>query len=152
MILVRTRAEIDGLLSLTVCGLQDLVPTLARLFFMGRLPMTLSFLQSAVLLAAGLQCKSIDDIQSELELPANQVLAFFNKTIKKAATHLQSLEEREVKEAIRDQLPQAPAKNGKPGKRRPAEPQLNEVHTACARAPTALLTAAARTAAHGDAG
>ena len=54
----------------------DLVPTLARLLFCGRLPsIRLSHLQLAVLLAIGLQHRSVDSIQAELDLPSNQVLS-----------------------------------------------------------------------------
>ena len=58
----------------------DILPTLARLLFLGRLRgMRLSYLQVAILLATGLQHRDVDAIASELDLPVNQVLAFFNK-------------------------------------------------------------------------
>ena len=58
----------------------DILPTLARLLFLGRLRgMRLSYLQVAILLATGLQHRDVDAIAVELELPVNQVLAFFNK-------------------------------------------------------------------------
>ena len=58
----------------------DILPTLARLLFLGRLRgMRLSYLQVAILLATGLQHRDVDNIAAELELPVNQVLAFFNK-------------------------------------------------------------------------
>ena len=58
----------------------DILPTLARLLFLGRLRgMRLSYLQVAILLATGLQHRDVDAIALELDLPVNQVLAFFNK-------------------------------------------------------------------------
>jgi Possible tRNA binding domain len=43
------------------------------------LGMRLSYLQVAILLATGLQHRDVDAISAELDLPVNQVLAFFNK-------------------------------------------------------------------------
>ena len=75
----------------------DTLPTLARLFFLGRVPQVrVSYLQLAIFLSAGLQRKDVDAVSSELDLPANQVLAFFNKTIRKIVTHLRGLIEATV--------------------------------------------------------
>ena len=75
----------------------DLLPTLARLYFVGRLPSVhLSALQMAILLACGLQHRDADDVTRELDLPANQVLAFFNKTVRKITSHLRQLIEKQV--------------------------------------------------------
>ncbi|KAJ1475385.1 GNAT acetyltransferase 2-domain-containing protein, partial [Baffinella frigidus] len=52
----------------------DLVPALARLFFLDRLP-------AAVLLGMGLQHRTIDALEVELKLEGRQLLANFNKTI-----------------------------------------------------------------------
>jgi Possible tRNA binding domain len=41
--------------------------------------MRLSYLQVAILLATGLQHRDVDAVSAELDLPVNQVLAFFNK-------------------------------------------------------------------------
>ena len=52
----------------------DTVPTIARLFFQGRLTgVTLSPAQSAILLSIGLQCKTVEAISVELSLQDNQV-------------------------------------------------------------------------------
>lgn len=70
----------------------DILPTLARIYFMGKIPSVhLSPLQLAIFLACGLQHRDADDVTREVDLPANQVLAFFNKTIRKICTHLRSL-------------------------------------------------------------
>jgi N-acetyltransferase 10 len=75
----------------------DTLPTLARLLFLGRLKgVRISYLQVAILLATGLQHRDVDSVAAELDLPVNQVLAFFNKTIRKIAQHLKELLEKQV--------------------------------------------------------
>ena len=70
----------------------DTLPILTQLLFQGRMPeIRLSYLQVAIILATGLQHRDVDSIANELNLPANQVLAFFNKTVRKITTHLRGL-------------------------------------------------------------
>ena len=70
----------------------DTLPTLTTLLFQGRMPeIHLSYLQVAIILATGLQHRDVDSIAAELNLPANQVLAFFNKTVRKLGSHLRGL-------------------------------------------------------------
>ncbi len=57
----------------------DLLPPLARAFFSRKLPASLSHAQAAILLSLGLQMKEVSGAEQELQLPANQVLALFNK-------------------------------------------------------------------------
>lgn len=78
----------------------DLLPVLARLFFLGRLPVALSSFQSATLLAIGLQHKSVDDVVAEFTVPANQVLALFNKSIRKFVAHLRAVQGRTVESTL----------------------------------------------------
>ncbi|KAI8086330.1 GNAT acetyltransferase 2-domain-containing protein [Halteromyces radiatus] len=63
----------------------DLVPAIAELYFRGVLPKdtTLSGVQSAILLGIGLQKKTVDDLEKELTLASNQVMALFVKIIRK---------------------------------------------------------------------
>jgi N-acetyltransferase 10 len=63
----------------------DLIPSLSQLYFTSRMGpnFRLSSVQSALLCGLGLQHKNIDDLSSELNLPTNQVLAMFNKAVKK---------------------------------------------------------------------
>lgn len=63
----------------------DLVSSLSQLYFTSRMGpgFRLSSVQSALLCGLGLQHKNIDDLSSELNLPTNQVLAMFNKAVKK---------------------------------------------------------------------
>lgn len=53
--------------------------------------MNLSSIQSAVLLGIGLQHKTVDVLVCELDLPANQILALFNKTIRRLSEYLDQL-------------------------------------------------------------
>jgi N-acetyltransferase 10 len=66
----------------------DLLPSLARAYFSGHIPATLSYSQAAILLTLGLQCKTVDDIAQDLGLPASQILALFSKSIRKLHAHL----------------------------------------------------------------
>ena len=51
----------------------------------------LSLVQSAILISLGLQHKSVEDMEKELTLPPNQLLAMFNKVIKKMINLLEEL-------------------------------------------------------------
>ncbi|VDP03494.1 unnamed protein product [Soboliphyme baturini] len=61
----------------------DLLPLVARLVFLKKIPVHLSGIQSSILLGMGLQRKSVDDVAKELNYPATQVLGLFNRIIKK---------------------------------------------------------------------
>ncbi len=51
----------------------DLLPPLARTYFAGRLPASMSYSQAAILLCLGLQQRELTDIEQVLQLPSNQV-------------------------------------------------------------------------------
>ncbi|KAF0694993.1 Aste57867_14162 [Aphanomyces stellatus] len=75
----------------------DLVPLVARLYFLNRLPeTTLSYLQRAILMSIGLQHQNVDVLTTELNVPSNQVLALFNKSVRKFSTAFQSIMEAEA--------------------------------------------------------
>eukprot|EP00124_Ichthyophonus_hoferi_P000690 Ihof_evm19s27 gene=Ihof_evmTU19s27 len=71
----------------------DLLPPLARVYFTGKLPVNLSALMSAVMLGMGLQYKTIDDLEKECGLPANQLLAMFNRAMRKLVQYIQGVAE-----------------------------------------------------------
>ena len=50
----------------------------------------------------GAQYKSVDDVATELDLPVNQVLALFNKLMRKVSKHLRGLKEEEVAAMLPD--------------------------------------------------
>jgi N-acetyltransferase 10 len=83
----------------------DLVPTIATLYFTGRIKesISLSGVQQAILLAIGLQHKDIEDISKELNLPTSQLLAMFIKILRKVTGHFATL----VSDAVDAELPKA---------------------------------------------
>ena len=114
-----TKSELDGLLTpfdhkrleayaqgvLDYHVVLDLIPTIANLYFTGRLKqdLKLSGLQQAILLAIGLQRKDVDPIATELSLPSSQLLAIFIKVLRKITTHLGGL----VAGAVEAEMPDA---------------------------------------------
>jgi N-acetyltransferase 10 len=84
----------------------DLLPTIATLYFSGRLKqaVSLSRVQQAILLAVGLQRKRVEDMERELELASSQVLGLFVKVMRKFSAHFRSL----VEGAIGETMPDAP--------------------------------------------
>ena len=89
----------------------DLLPLLASLLFTGRLPVALSFTQQAILLALGLQHKDVEVVGRELGLAVQQVLAQFNKSVRKLSTWMRE----EVEKGKR-----AEATQGRKGQKRAA--------------------------------
>ncbi|KAI4101288.1 MAG: hypothetical protein L6R37_005031 [Teloschistes peruensis] len=71
----------------------DMIPSIAHLFFTGRLEgaVSLTGVQQSILLAIGLQRKVLEDVEKELGLPANQLLAMFVKIVRKVAGHFRGL-------------------------------------------------------------
>lgn len=71
--------------------IMDIVPELARLFFMRRFgEMNLSALQQILLIGQGLQHKTIDDLMVEFpEVQSSQMLSFFNRTIKRIQKYME---------------------------------------------------------------
>ncbi|KAF4610814.1 hypothetical protein D9613_007060 [Agrocybe pediades] len=96
----------------------DLLPSVADLYFQKRLgssrsadaqagegPVRLTAVQSSILLALGLQRKTLEDLESELQIPASQTLALFVKMIRKISKRLIDIR----KAAIEAEMPQATA-------------------------------------------
>jgi N-acetyltransferase 10 len=92
---------------------RDLIPTVAHLFFFGRLgpELRLSQLQCAILLGMGLQSKTIDQLAKETTLPAGQLLAMFNKSVRKISKCLQKIFEDEAAREVDHSLNQAKSKS-----------------------------------------
>jgi N-acetyltransferase 10 len=80
----------------------DLLPSIARLYFTGRFgsDFTLSSLQAALLCGIGIQNREVDSITAELGLPSNQVLAMFNKAVRKISIALNGIMEEHEKTAM----------------------------------------------------
>lgn len=79
----------------------DLVPVLARSHFAKPL-VSLSSVQAAILLAVGLQHKSIDDVAAELNLPASQAMAMFSKIVRKFSTHFRAVVRKDIAATMPD--------------------------------------------------
>jgi len=77
----------------------DLLASIARLYLLGRFgpDFVISSLQAALLCGIGVQMKSVDSITSELGLPSNQILAMFNKAVRKISMALNAIVEEDEK-------------------------------------------------------
>ena len=78
----------------------DLAPTLATFHFTSRLSpssVSLTGVQSSILLAIGLQRKTLEELEAELGLPVSQLLAMFVKVVRKMASYFRRLLEDEEK-------------------------------------------------------
>lgn len=111
-----TKAELDGLFSpfdlkrmdsyannmLDYHVILDMVPAMAMLYFSGRLKpaIKLSGVQSAILLAIGLQRKVMEDVEKELGLAVSQLLAMFVKIVRKMSSYFRGLVEGAVAESM----------------------------------------------------
>ncbi|KAJ3016085.1 N-acetyltransferase 10 [Thoreauomyces humboldtii] len=88
--------------------IMDLVPALARAYFLGRLHrpgqtnafVKLSPVQAALLAGLGLQKKSVDDLAKELDVPGTQIMALFGKCVRKCHAFLSGVVEGGVREAV----------------------------------------------------
>lgn len=88
--------------------IMDLLPAVARLYFTGQLPgVSLSPVQATIMVALGLQCQTIDDVVEQLKLRNNQVLAMFNKAMRKLVQQLAAVEDQAIAESL--QLPKRKA-------------------------------------------
>ncbi|KAI9362981.1 GNAT acetyltransferase 2-domain-containing protein [Zopfochytrium polystomum] len=105
----------------------DMIPTIARLYYLGYLSspvlekipeggattahaaavaetgtkgVHLSPVQSAILLAAGLQRKTLEEVAAELTLPVSQVMALFAKVVRKFSLYFTAVEEAGITAAV----------------------------------------------------
>ncbi|KAK4691666.1 hypothetical protein P7C71_g5378, partial [Lecanoromycetidae sp. Uapishka_2] len=85
----------------------DMIPPIAHLYFTGRLKPSVSLtgVQSSILLAIGLQRKILEDVEKELGLPTSQLLAMFVKIVRKVSTHFRRL----LEGAVIETMPQVDA-------------------------------------------
>jgi len=83
----------------------DMLPTIAQLYFTGRLKgqVKMSGVQTAILLGIGLQRKEFSDVEKELGLNSSQLMAMFVKVIRKVATSFRSI----VEGAVEETMPEA---------------------------------------------
>ena len=76
----------------------DLMPTIARLYFLNQLcqDAKVSAMQEAILVGLGLQCKTVRDLSAELDLPHNQILGLFNRMLRKHTGALKGVAEEAI--------------------------------------------------------
>ncbi|XP_069821291.1 RNA cytidine acetyltransferase isoform X1 [Dendropsophus ebraccatus] len=81
--------------------IMDLIPSISKLFFLQRFGgLNLSAAQSALLLGIGLQHKSVDQLEKEIELPASQLMGLFNRIIRKVVQLLSRIQEKAVEDEM----------------------------------------------------
>jgi N-acetyltransferase 10 len=114
-----TKAELDALFSpfdlkrldsyannmLDYHVILDMLPSIATLYFAGRLKtqLKMSGVQVALLLAVGLQRKEFSEVEKELNLSSSQLMAMFVKVIRKVATAFRGI----LEGAVREEMPEA---------------------------------------------
>nr|XP_057943861.1 RNA cytidine acetyltransferase isoform X2 [Doryrhamphus excisus] len=77
--------------------IMDLVPTAARMFFLQQLgDVSLSAAQCALLLGVGLQHKSVDRLEKEINLPSSQLMGLFNRLVRKFVQVFTSIQEKAI--------------------------------------------------------
>ncbi|TKS73604.1 RNA cytidine acetyltransferase [Collichthys lucidus] len=77
--------------------IMDLIPTVARVFFLKQLGgVSLSAAQCALLLGVGLQHKSVEQLEKEIELPSSQLMGLFNRLIRKIVQVFTNIQEKAI--------------------------------------------------------
>lgn len=76
----------------------DLLPIVGTLFFQRRLPSVgpLPWLHAAILLGLGLQYKPVEALVNELQMPSHQILALFNKAVRRLTGAIRAVQEQSV--------------------------------------------------------
>ncbi|KAL6502634.1 hypothetical protein OROHE_024287 [Orobanche hederae] len=75
---------------------EDFVEDLARAYFWEKIPISLSYAQTSVLLCMGLQGKDISHIQEEMKLERRQILTLYWKVMKKFYNYLSGISSKET--------------------------------------------------------
>lgn len=93
----------------------DLLPTIAMLYFGGRLRvaednslLNISGVSAALLLAIGLQRRTIEDVASELQVVVSQAHALLSKSVRWIIKNIRAIERRAIDEDLED-APEPPA-------------------------------------------
>ncbi|TRY75386.1 hypothetical protein TCAL_06345 [Tigriopus californicus] len=110
----------------------DLMPGIARLYFLNQLGESrVSAMQEAILVGIGLQCKIVDQLAKELDLPASQLLGLFNRMIRKLFAALKVIQETDIAQTMgMGRLKEVADKNGD---LQPLEETMDEELTAAAK-------------------
>ncbi len=85
--------------------IMDLVGALAKLFFLKRFGPGMdrdkvTVTQKVILAGLGLQKKSVDDLEKELEMPSAQVLSLFHRLMKALTARLKAMQEEDIAKSL----------------------------------------------------
>ncbi|KAL0629057.1 RNA cytidine acetyltransferase [Plecturocebus cupreus] len=81
--------------------IMDMIPAISRMYFLNQLgDLALSAAQSALLLGIGLQHKSVDQLEKEIELPSGQLMGLFNRIIRKVVKLFNEVQEKAIAEQM----------------------------------------------------
>ncbi|XP_078405701.1 RNA cytidine acetyltransferase [Cetorhinus maximus] len=81
--------------------IMDMMPTISQLYFLNQLgDISLSVAQSAMLLGIGLQHKSVDQLEKEIDLPSSQLMGLFNRLIRKVVQLFNNILEKAMEEQM----------------------------------------------------
>ncbi|KDP35269.1 hypothetical protein JCGZ_09428 [Jatropha curcas] len=78
----------------------DSVSVLARLYFRGKLPVTLSYVQASILLCIGLQKQDFTYIEGQLKLERTQILSLFMKAMRRFHKYLYGIASDEIQSTL----------------------------------------------------
>lgn len=93
----------------------DLTGDLAAMYFEMKLPNApLDALQKAILLGIGSMNKTVDQLATEFNMPSSQVLAKFYDTMKKMTKSIMGIMQREIEDALPDEIELNRGKDFKP--------------------------------------
>eukprot|EP01125_Pyxidicula_operculata_P010778 TRINITY_DN3550_c0_g1_i1.p1 TRINITY_DN3550_c0_g1~~TRINITY_DN3550_c0_g1_i1.p1 ORF type:complete len:1035 (-),score=287.65 TRINITY_DN3550_c0_g1_i1:40-3144(-) len=106
----------------------DLLPQICRLYFVTYLSdkINLTQVQYCILIGLGLQYKTVDVVSSELTIQPNQVLALFNKSLRKLVKFFNELEEKEDEKALISTTTTSNTTSGAPIEMNPTAMTLDE--------------------------
>jgi len=94
--------------------IMDLVPSLAKLHFLYEVENlnkpNLGAVQQAILAGIGLQCKSVDTLASELDVPASQLLGLMNTMLRKYTANIKGCQEAVIASSLASKVSQGEAK------------------------------------------
>lgn len=81
--------------------IMDLIPSISKMFFLQKYGnLNLSAAQSALLLGIGLQHKSVDQLEKEIELPSSQLMGLFNRVIRKVVQLFNRVQEKAIEDEM----------------------------------------------------
>ncbi|KAM7275422.1 hypothetical protein ACFE04_017288 [Oxalis oulophora] len=94
----RLKAYTDNLVDFHL--ITDFVPTLAQLYFRGKLPVSLSSVQASVLLCFGLQGQNLSYIENQMKLERSQILSLFIKVMKKFYKYIRNVASEQISSTV----------------------------------------------------